>query len=384
MNFKNLFILFLLILIPIIAAQVESVKLNEVNGGDEKIESQKEFKPLGIKDVGEGWKQEVTKQFEQNVAKIKKIIVEGERNKQELGDFLGRFEDQKQWFDMNVSATKNFFDPSYNAVMQKKLSFKRLVKAQDRAEEILKELIEEDKLGLVIRRQIKLAILYNLNSLIQKEVEKGRAEICDSGLSDFEIRRVVTRVFSEVEKKRAEEHEIERIVKKDINELEKQIDVLKRNIEQQKLEKEQIEVKLNTTESELEQQLKSNKELERLLKKIEEDKELLKDEIARRTVFQIRKELKPVIERKNRENMELQLKLKNLEQDLRVIKKSGMSFGTSKIRAQPSKNAAAFSRKLDEGAAQKVLDKENVICDKSIEPFEREGEDVLRQQDSNN
>jgi hypothetical protein len=328
MNFKKLFILFSVVLNSLNA----QIGINIVDIKDEKTEAQKEPIQLAAKDISEEWKQEVTKQFELDVAKIKQIIVDGEKSKQDLKDFLNRFDDQRQWFDTNVSATKNFFDPTYNAVMQKKLSFKRLVKAQERAEEILKELADEDKLGVEVRRQIKLAILYNLNSLIQKEVERGRAELGDSGLSDFDIRRVVTRVFSEIEKKRAEEHEIERIVKKDIDALEKQIGSLKKNVEQQKGEKEQLEVKLSNVETELVQKRKANKELENLLKKVEEDKEMLRDEIARRTAFQIRKELKPVIERKNRENMELQFKLKKLEQDLKVLKSD-----MSSVRSMPKK-----------------------------------------------
>jgi hypothetical protein len=235
---------------------------------------------------------------------------------------LNRFEDQKQWFDANLSVTKNFFDPMYNSVMQKKLSFKRLVKAQERADEILKELVDEDKLSVSLKKQIRLAILYQLNSLILKEVEKGRAELSETGLSDVEIRKVVTRAFSEFERKKAEEQEVERVVRKDIEELEKHIETFKSDLEKSKQEKIQLEAKVQNLQTELQEKKKSHAELERILKKIEKDQEMLKDEMSFRTRVQLKKELKPVIERKNKENVELQMRLKRLEQDLKVLGKN--------------------------------------------------------------
>ncbi len=302
------------------------------------------------KDVSEEWKQEVSRQFAQDTEMIKQIIIQGETDKQEQQDFIQKLEDQKKWLDATVSGTKHFFDPNYNAVMQKKLSFGRLVKAQKKADEILQELIDEEKINESRKKRMRIIILYDLNSLIQKKVERGRAGLIETGLSEVVLRDVVNKVVGafkeelidvEKEVKKAVEGIEEKIekLKKDLDQLELQKAELragfktekeqqkrefKTEIEQKNRENLELEIDLRKTKNEckfdIEQKNRAKLELEILLRKTKQNMERLEQQVQSRREKLPQEELKTEIEQKNRENLELQIRLRRLERELKTLK----------------------------------------------------------------
>lgn len=278
---------------------------NDMNNDINKEDNQKE--------VSADWKEEIADQFSQDVSLIKQIIVGGERDSEELDDFMKLFKTQRDWFDKTITETKYFFDPKYNAVMQKKITLQKVVKAQERADEILKELVDVQEVGQSYYKRLRLVILYDINSKIQKAIELGIANEFDTGITENKIKDVVQKIVKDFKDKRLQEIDIEKKVKIDIDSIEHGLSSIKHELEKQKLETGLAERKLFDTN-------KAYEELELLLEKTIKNMEKLKKEEVDRARWKVEEKYKPILEGKNKKNLELQLKLKKLKKTVEDLK----------------------------------------------------------------
>ncbi len=265
------------------------------------------------KEVSAEWKEEIADQFGQDVYLIKQIIVEGETDNEELDDFMKLFKTQRDWFDKTITETKYFFDPKYNAVMQKKITLQKVVKAQERADEILKELVDIQEVGQNYYKRLRLVVLYDINSKIQKAIELGTANEFDTGISEDKIKAVVEKIAKDFKEKRLHEIDIEKKVAIDVDSIESGLSNIKHELEKQKLETDLAERKLFDTN-------KAYEELELLLEKTIKNMEKLRKEEVDRARWQVEEKYKPILEGKNKKNLELQLKLKKLKKTVEDLK----------------------------------------------------------------
>ena len=266
------------------------------------------------KKVTQEWRDEILEQFDKDVSSLKEIIFQGESDKQEAQDFIELFKEQRDWFDQTVTGTRYFFDPKYNAVMQKKETIQRITKAQEKADEILEELVIKDEIGDKTYKKLRLIVLYDLNSTIQKEIEKGRANVLPTGIDESKIRDLVNKVVDDFKQKKLEEIDVETQVSEEVETLEKELRIIKRELEKQKREKAKIKKEV---EEKLEEKNKAKLELEILLEKTKKNKERLKNEALARA----NKEATDALEEKNKKNLDLQIKLKRLEKEMEWLGK---------------------------------------------------------------
>lgn len=275
------------------------------------------------RDISEEWKKRITSQFNNDIKMIRQIIIEGEADKKERDDFFKIFDDQQKWLENTISGTKQFFDPHYNAVMQRKVSFNCLIKAQKKADQILSEFIEENKLNESKIKKVRLAILYEINDAIQQEVKSGVANLIDTGISDVDIRKIVTNIARDFKDQLID---VEKEIAKFIKDLNKKIKELKKDIDKKELEKAQIQEDLKNglekgkEEDNEEEKNKKIFELDDFLNKVQVALDRLEDQKQSRSDKLVDERLKKEVEEKNKENLRLQIKLRRIQRELQWLK----------------------------------------------------------------
>ena len=331
----------------------------------------------GKKKVTPEWKETVENQFSDDVVTLRQIILEGEADKDEKEGFLQQFKEQRMWFDKTVSGTQYFLDPNYNAVMQKRSSIHRVVSAQEKADEFLKEAFEKDTFDEAVRRKIRLVVLYDLNSLIQKEVEKGVASLYEAGLQDSVIKDAVNKVIEDAKLKVGKLPSLEKVGVGEVETIEGEVKKLKKDLETQSQERSEFEQDIK---NKLEEKNKANIELDLLLKKTEQKIEKLKKE----TESQVEGRLKPEIEAKNKENLDLQLRLQEVRRDLEremdqlkqeVAKAKSRAEADEKLRSKAEAKAEAEEKLRLETESRAKLETE--VAQQKSDQAERQAEEAF-------
>ncbi|MCK4650603.1 hypothetical protein KAT08_00350 [Candidatus Babeliales bacterium] len=300
----------------------EVIRLKKDNDKKKIFKEKKEkeiikVEPVTGKSVNGDWRDKVAKDFYKDVEKIKNIILEGE-DREEAYDFLSCFEEQQSWFDKIVTGTRNFFDPNYNAIMQKKQSIRQVVVAQEKAEEFLKKHIAkiDEKIETATIQKIKLIILYNLNSLIQDKIEKNDAQELKFVIDDDQIKEVVHRTFKMFEEREIDD--VEKVEKSKIDDLEKKLDSKKEELRIQKEKSFKLEKNYKKKIGEI-KRLKFD--LNELQKKMKESRIRLKEGAEQRIKLHQQDKFRKKIEKKNRDNLELQLRLLDFGNDIKSLQK---------------------------------------------------------------
>jgi len=323
-----------------------------------KAKPSEEVVVFGAKKVTDDWRKTVSEQFYEDVKTVKNIILDGEQE-EEKDDFLSRFKEQKKWFDKTVSGTQYFFDPNYNAVMQKRLTFDRLTKAQKKADEILDTAVDKGRLGAGAVKKLRLVALYELNSQIQDKVEKGEAAEIATGIEESAIKDIVDKVVADFKGVRVE---VERDVKEDIRKMEDKLKKVKKDLEIQRNDKKKLEAEMK---SRLEEKSRAKLELEIVLDRTKEDLQRLKQQ-AKARANEIETELKPELESKNRQNLELQTQLEKIKNEAENLK-------TKMAKAQEKAARETLLRKEAENKANLSMQ----VAKQKISDIEKKREDEM-------
>lgn len=115
---------------------------------------------LNFIEVTEDWKNSIVQEFEENSSLLQRIIIDGE-NQEQIQDFMERFEQQKNWFDKTLGATKYISDQNYNKILNKNAQIDQVATAIRKSNSILKNL----DLNSEQKKQILLNVLYEINVL---------------------------------------------------------------------------------------------------------------------------------------------------------------------------------------------------------------------------
>jgi len=299
------------------------------------------------------WKENVSGQFDRCVDGLKKIIIEGEE-KEEVDDFLYTFKQQRNWFDKTVTGTAKFFDPRYNAVCQKLESLKTLVDAQEKAEKILHRMVLEDKTNPAVFKKIRLVILYDLNAMIQENVEKGIVDQFEFGVIESDLERVVDQAVNLFKK---EKYGVEFVIRDETVALERKFAEMKRQLKSQIEENEKLKQDIYSQQKHVEQCKKAQLNAELIAKKARENRKQLVEEAVRKTKEQVEGKLGPELEKERKSKLELEVRNLSIEKEYDYFKQAATS-SQEKLEKMTAaqKSVEANARQRVEHANKKALD----------------------------
>lgn len=177
----------------------QTLKKIEDDSEQEKVTGEKALdKPYGK--ISNDWKKQVDVDFSNDLEFLSKIVIEGEGDQEERQDFKNRFEELKKWFNKALSNTEYFFDSNYNALKQKKLSIAGVVKAQKIADEIIDEKSKQISFDKKLLPKIKLLVLYEINSITQKNMQEGVITDIELGVNYDQIKEIISNVIDQLRK----------------------------------------------------------------------------------------------------------------------------------------------------------------------------------------
>ncbi|MFA5074515.1 MAG: hypothetical protein WC436_00210 [Candidatus Babeliales bacterium] len=249
------------------------------------------------KQVSWEWKNEIQDQFDKDTRFIKDIVVKGEVSQQEIDDFLNLFKSQSEWFDQTVTQTKNVGDANYLAITKKKTILEKVVEAQEKADSTLQNIFDKFEIGSNIYDKVRLAILYEINSLIENE---------DSYVSDEQINEIVKNIVDRI-KKQSEMLSIkdETVTQESVRRLETELKRLKK----ESLNNKNLAFNLESNiRLRLEEKNRKNLELEILLQKTQQVLEKLKDQT------------KDILKNKGKDNLQFQIRIGQVKKELEIFK----------------------------------------------------------------
>lgn len=145
---------------------------------------------------GSSWKTELKDSFSRAVDRIKQIVGQGE-TPAEAGDFAKRFDNQAQWFDKTLAGTNNRLESSYYLLNQRKVALSNIVAMQEWAERVLKDRLATFAQPLPDYRKVRLMLLYEVSSAMNKKSGDGVAGVANTSLTQTEIDEVVDRVLDQ-------------------------------------------------------------------------------------------------------------------------------------------------------------------------------------------
>lgn len=102
--------------------------------------------PLGVSltRVDASWKEKTSEEFHNNMALMKKIILEGE-TESEAQDFMKRFSRQSRWFDTALSNTTYVCDEHYKELVKRSTRLHNVAQAQKIADQFLQTTVKEKR-----------------------------------------------------------------------------------------------------------------------------------------------------------------------------------------------------------------------------------------------
>jgi len=312
---------------------VEEAQKNFPEGLVEKERDIKELPAEDKREVSEAWKEETSKNFNEDISFLNKIIDQGEVSEEEREDFEKKFDSLKKWFEDILSKVKYFFDVSYNALKQKKISINRVAKAMKKADQFLEKKVGKFELDEKSQKRIKLLILYDINAHLLAELEKGTVGELEIGISDEKIEEIVLKALERGKKilkelgfdLQAIENLILKLgmIKGDLEEQEEMLnkleEMIKNKFKAKDLQSLELEVLLRKSKKESEAKRKQAEE--RFKKKLKAVKKIgLESELDIEHKLKKRSErFKEELKQKEKANLELQLLLKEAKEKIKRL-----------------------------------------------------------------
>ncbi len=139
------------------------------------------------------WKNKVAKDFYSGMSFMKSIILEGE-SPEEAKSFAEKFKEQNKWFDTTLRSTHHINDKQYKQIIKKHNRLKSVTNAQKKAHTHLDKLAKNITLSEDQKKKIKLAILYELNTLAEKKLSPLKKYII---IRNDEIKKVTKQTLAE-------------------------------------------------------------------------------------------------------------------------------------------------------------------------------------------
>lgn len=117
------------------------------------------------------WKAPMREEFLQDLAYLQNIVVQGETPSQ-TAEFLCYFTNQTLWFDRMLELATNPTDAILHKLKQQKTMLNTIVGDQKETEKILQDRLKDMRLVSPRYTMLRLMILYEINSLIQKNKKR--------------------------------------------------------------------------------------------------------------------------------------------------------------------------------------------------------------------
>ena len=131
---------------PVVVSKDETTTLN-VSSNDFNLDAEEELRGIIIQnevdrpgefidiyskpeEVSFEWKSGASESFYKDIAVIKQVVLDGEKDKESRDDFLKSFRDQQDWFDEALSTTQQIDDSFYKQIKEKKFFIGRIANAQ--------------------------------------------------------------------------------------------------------------------------------------------------------------------------------------------------------------------------------------------------------------
>ncbi len=152
-------------------------------------------------EVSSEWKSLMTESFYKDIAVIKQVVLDGEKEVASRDKFLKSFRDQQDWFDTAMSTTQEVGDSSYKEIEEKKFFVSRIADAQRRADSLLNEFAQNFKLDSFIKKKIRLDILADINTYVLEEIRRGLKPTQDLFLSEKALNNIVNQNINEFKQK---------------------------------------------------------------------------------------------------------------------------------------------------------------------------------------
>lgn len=140
------------------------------------------------------WKERVAKKFYKNAEIIEQIVFDAESS-EEANDFAKCFQDQKNWFDNTLSSTKYTSDPGYSQIIARNAGIDSIVSAIKISDTRLDAIKDKINLSDEEKRRIRLLVLYEVNSALQKLKYLPYKE---QRLADDEVENLTLKVANDV------------------------------------------------------------------------------------------------------------------------------------------------------------------------------------------
>ncbi|MFH1832522.1 MAG: hypothetical protein ABH827_07055 [bacterium] len=306
-----------------------------------------------MQNVSPEWKNEMSKQFYQNITFIKNIILSAE-TPQEREDYLKRFSDQNLWFDNTLRSTHQTSDAGYAQIANKHAILQKIVSAQKTADNYLAKMSKTVKLTPDLQKKTRLAALYEINALIQDPIFQNR------NIPSDQITALVRKKlgeFSVIFRQRAnilpdviiEQHATKptQVVHLKVEKLEQEVGHIK-----QKLDK--TKQGLAQTKKNLQEKITEQLEAELATKQALEQAEQIKaqNKAAHKQIqkdYIIKQDLNTQLEGSTKTSLDLETVLTLTQQDLKA----------TKIKAQKAEKMAQESEQraqMVESLAQQTID----------------------------
>jgi hypothetical protein len=279
------------------------------------------------------WKNEISKQFFDDMLLMKKIIIDGE-SQREANDFLLKFSEHDKWFNDILKKAKYVHDEYYKKIVSKQSKQHRIMDAQRRAMAMSKKMAKDLKLSGKQSKKINLTVLYDLSLVIQKRAAHPDPSIRELGLSDDDIKTIVKKATEEssVKYKQISGHfpDVKIVDKKTTNfvpatfqdefnstrnellKTKEELEVAKQGFQKERLDKKHLK---HSAKLKLHEKAKDAFEMEIKLRKSEKElsrlEKLMKLVVGEaRTEKASKSELVNKVETTHKEKLELQLSLK--------------------------------------------------------------------------
>ena len=211
---KNFFLLMVLSFVGLPANLLEipepeksiSISSEEENsvkvGGSSTAPTEDELIDIYYKpeEVSSEWKSSMSEQFYKDIAVIKQVVLDGEKDRGVRETFLKSFRDQQYWFDEAVSVTNNIGDIDYKKIKEKRFFIGRIANAQRRSDVLLLNFSKNLKLNSFIKKKVRLDILADINTYVFEEMKRGLKPSEKSYLSDKAVLNIVNENLKEFTK----------------------------------------------------------------------------------------------------------------------------------------------------------------------------------------
>ena len=176
---------------------------NSVVSSNNIVEKQEEFIDIYSKpaEVSSEWKSDMSETFYKDIAIIKQVVLDGEKDQGARDKFLKSFRDQQDWFDAAMSTTQEIGDNSYKEIEDKKFFVSRIADAQRRSDILLNDFAKNFKVDSFIKKKIRLDILADINTYVLEEIRRSLKSTQELFLSEKAINNIFNQNINDFKQK---------------------------------------------------------------------------------------------------------------------------------------------------------------------------------------